>query len=241
MNPRKGKKIEVETPSSAAPAAEGAVADAPEVLEPEVLEPEVEAGTPEPADAAQAASGEIPAAAPADGQAPAEDAAEAPSAQAMAAALAEAATAKDRYVRLQAEWDNYRKRTAAERVSERERAAERIVTDLLPVIDDFERALAHVSGTEDEAVKSLADGVEAVHTKLLAVLAKEKVQPIDPAGEAFDANRHQAVGNVADETVPEETVMQVYQKGYEMAGHVIRPAMVTVSTGGPRREEPAQR
>ena len=154
----------------------------------------------------------------------------------------DAAEAKDRLVRLQADWDNYRRRTAAERLVERERAAEGLVTSLLPVIDDIERAIEHAGATEENAqLKQFVDGVSAVHAKMLAVLAKEGVEPINPAGEPFEPLAHQAVGRVEDKDAYDETVAQVYQKGYRMGDKVIRTAMVTVTYGGPKRptEDPA--
>lgn len=157
----------------------------------------------------------------------------------------EAADAKDRLVRLQADWDNYRRRTAAERVAERERAAEKLVCDLLPVIDDLERALDHAGATEsaDTQMQQFVEGVSAVHAKMLAVLAKEGVEPIDPTGQPFEPLSHQAVGRVEDTDAYDETVAQVYQKGYKMGDKVIRTAMVTVTYGGPKRpagEAPAE-
>ena len=160
------------------------------------------------------------------------------------AAKKEAADASDRLLRLQAEWENYRRRTAQERLAERERAAERLVTNLLPVLDDMERASAHATQTAegDEKVAQFVDGVMAVHAKMLDILAKENVEVIDPAGEPFDPLVHQAVGRQEDTEAYDESVAQVYQKGYRMGGKVIRPAMVTVTFGGPKRpaEEPAE-
>lgn len=157
----------------------------------------------------------------------------------------EAADAKDRLVRLQADWENYRRRTAAERIAEKERAAEKLVCDLLPVIDDLERAIEHAGATEADAqatqMQQFVEGVSAVHAKMLAVLAKEGVEPIDPAGQPFEPLSHQAVGRVEDKDAYDETVAQVYQKGYKMGDKVIRTAMVTVTYGGPKRpaEEPS--
>ena len=152
------------------------------------------------------------------------------------AAKKEAADATDRMLRLQADWENYRRRTAAERLAEKERAAEKLVTNLLPVIDDLERAIEHAGATdENEQLKQFVDGVSAVHAKMLAVLAKEGVEPIDPAGEPFEPLSHQAVGRVEDKDAYDETVAQVYQKGYRMGERVIRTAMVTVTYGGPKR------
>ena len=129
------------------------------------------------------------------------------------AAEAAAPAMRDKYLRLQAEWDNYRKRTAEEAGEMRVRAAEKLMGDLLPVMDDFERAIAHAEANGDAG---LLDGVKAISTKLSESLGKH--------------------GQVEDASVPDETVAQVYQKGYRLGKKVIRPAMVTISTGGPKRE-----
>lgn len=154
----------------------------------------------------------------------------------------EASDATDRLMRLQADWDNYRRRTAQERIDERERAAEKLVVSLLPVIDDMERAIDHASGTDDakgEQFKQFVDGVQAVHDKMVSILGKEGVEVIDPVGEAFNPLEHQAVGRAEDKDAYDETVAQVYQKGYRMGGKVIRSAMVTVTYGGPKRPAPS--
>lgn len=159
------------------------------------------------------------------------------------AAKEAAADSADRLTRLQADWDNYRRRTASERLAERDRATEKLVTSLLPVIDDMERAIGHasVAADGDENLRQFSDGVEAVHAKMVDVLAKEGVEVIDPTGEPFEPLSHQAVGRVEDKDSYEETVHDVYQRGYRMGGKVIRPAMVTVTYGGAKRpvEEPA--
>ena len=150
----------------------------------------------------------------------------------LAMAKAEAAAMRDKYLRLQAEWDNFRKRTAEQAEDTRRRATERLMGDVLPVLDDFERAVAHA---EANGEAGLLDGVKAISSKLSGVLGKHGLEAIDPAGEAFDALEHQAVGQVDDPSVFDETVAQVYQKGYRLGSKVIRPAMVTISTGGPKR------
>jgi len=150
----------------------------------------------------------------------------------LAATRAEVEEIRDRYIRLQAEWDNYRKRTAQEREQERRRAAESVMDRLLPVIDDLERAIEH-SGTSN--AESLKGGIVAVYNKLNDALAKEGLKSFAPQGEPFDALRHQAVGKQSDPGVFDETVVQVLQKGYEIGGRVLRAAMVVVSEGGPKR------
>ena len=123
-----------------------------------------------------------------------------------------------------------------ERAIERERACEGLVKDLLPAIDDLERAITHASAAEEnEVAKQLVDGVTAVHAKVVSVLEKQGAEVIDPAGDPFDPQDHQAVGRVEDAEAYDETVRDVYQKGYRLGGKVVRPAMVTVTYGGPKR------
>ena len=159
------------------------------------------------------------------------------------AAKAEAAASADRLSRLQADWENYRRRTERDRVTERERACEGLVKDLLPAIDDLERAIAHAQASAEgnDVAQQLADGVSAVHEKVVSVLEKQGVEVIDPAGQPFDPMDHQAVGRVENPDEYDETVADVYQKGYRMGGKVVRPAMVTVTYGGAKRAaEPAE-
>ena len=150
-------------------------------------------------------------------------------------AQAEAKDWQDKYLRLQAEWDTYRRRTAEQREQERLRAGEKLVEKLLPVIDDFERTIDYA---EKNGEAGLIDGVKAVHSKFVNVLETGGVQVINPAGQAFDALECQAVATVDDASVPDETVHEVYQKGYKMGTKVLRAAMVTVTTGGPKRPKP---
>lgn len=150
------------------------------------------------------------------------------------AITAEVTDLRERYARLQAEWDNYRKRTQAERASERARASESLVMDLLPLLDDLERAISHARETGEGG--TLTDGVDAIQNKFLQILEKNNVTQIEALDEPFDAMAHQAVGTEEDPSVPEETVVKVFQQGYRMGDRVIRPAMVVTSTGGPARE-----
>lgn len=150
-------------------------------------------------------------------------------------AQAEAKDWQDKYLRLHAEWDTYRRRTAEQREQERLRAGEKLVEKLLPVIDDFERTIDYA---EKNGEAGLIDGVKAMHSKFVNVLETGGVQVINPAGQAFDALECQAVATVDDASVPDETVHEVYQKGYKMGTKVLRAAMVTVTTGGPKRPKP---
>jgi len=151
------------------------------------------------------------------------------------AARDEAADLRDRVARGQAEFDNFRKRTTREREDERKRAGERLVRELLPAIDNLERAIEHTTAGGD--LMHLLSGVEAVHAQVIGILGKEGVEVIDPFGQPFDHNTQQAVSQQEDAEVPADTVVAVFQKGYQMGGRVVRPAMVVVSTGGPKREE----
>lgn len=154
-------------------------------------------------------------------------------------AAAKVAEANERAQRLQADWENYRRRTAAERLAEQTRATEKLVTALLPVLDDMERAIAHARQQQlDDAFAQFVDGVDAVRTKMLDVFAHEGVEAIDPKGEPFNPLEQQAVGRVEDSSQYDETVNDVYQKGYRMADRVLRSAMVTVTYGGPKRPAP---
>ena len=170
---------------------------------------------------------------PEEAEKPAEAEAEKAAAE-LAAAKAEAAEWKDKFMRLHAEWDTYRRRTNEQREAEKARAAEKLVTSLLPVIDDFERTIDYA---EKNGEGELLGGVRAVHSKFVGVLEKDGVEVIDPTGEAFDALEAQAVATVPDTEAFDETVHEVYQKGYRLGAKVIRPAMVTVTTGEDETEE----
>ena len=137
--------------------------------------------------------------------------------------------------RWQAEFENYKRRQERDSVEMRARAGQRIVEELLPVLDDLDRTIDHTvastaSGTE---LEHLLTGVEMVRSRILGVFANEGVTVIDPFGQAFDPHLHQALAERPDPDLPEHTVVEVYQKGYALGGRVLRPATVVVSTGGP--------
>ena len=216
---------EAEGQAAAEDAAAGEAAAQPE--EPQAAEDGAE--TPE---AGEPESGEAGEAVPAEDDGP-EAAAGEGQPDIFTAVQQELTGLRDRYARLQAEWDNYRKRTEAARSAERVRAAESLVTDLLPVLDDLERAIKHAKDSGEGG--SLTEGVEAIQGKLLQTLGKHNVVRIEAQGQPFDALQHQAVGTVEDDSVYEETVVEVYQQGYVLGERVLRPAMVVTSTGGPAR------
>ena len=137
--------------------------------------------------------------------------------------------------RWQADFENYKRRQERDAADMRIRAGQRIVEELLPVLDDLDRAIEHTvasaaSGTE---LEHLLTGVEMVRSRIAGMFANEGVTVIDPFGQPFDPHLHQAVSESPDPELPEHTVVEVYQKGYALGGRVIRPAVVVVSTGGP--------
>jgi molecular chaperone GrpE len=136
--------------------------------------------------------------------------------------------------RWQAEFENYKRRQERDSVEMRARAGQRIVEELVPVLDDLDRAIDHTvaSAASGKELEHLLTGVEMVRSRIVAVFASEGVAVIDPFGQAFDPHLHQALAERADPELPEHTVVEVYQKGYLMGGRVIRPASVVVSTGG---------
>jgi molecular chaperone GrpE len=138
--------------------------------------------------------------------------------------------------RVQAEFENFRKRMLREQTDAISRAGQRIIEELLPVVDNLERAIDHAVAA-GEVSSDLLKGVELVHSQVLDVFGKEGVTVDDPFGRGFDPTKEQAVGQKEDAEVPDGTVIDVYQKGYLMNGKVVRPAMVVVSTGGPHRTE----
>lgn len=155
--------------------------------------------------------------------------------QELEAAKEDAARHLEAAQRVQAEFENFRKRTLREMEEARQRAGQRLIEGLLPVVDNLERAIDHTVAGGD--LEHFLKGVELVHQQVSDVFGKEGVEVLDPLGGPFDPNLHQAVGQREDAEVPDGTVVEVFQKGYSLAGRVLRPAMVIVSTGGPSRKE----
>lgn len=151
------------------------------------------------------------------------------------AAKRQAEEFKDLALRKQADFENFRKRMRAEQADAVVRAGQGVIEELLPVLDNLERAIDHVG--VGGPVNDLLRGVEMVQGQLVDVLQKEGVELQDPLGQVFDPERHQAVQQREDLEVPEGTIVEVFQKGYVMHGRVIRPAQVVVATGGPARKE----
>lgn len=137
-------------------------------------------------------------------------------------------TLKDTNLRLQAEFQNYRRRTEKEKSEIYKFANERIVIELLGVIDNFERALGSIS-EENHSHKQVLDGVEMIQKSFMDVLEKEGLQKINAVGEPFDPNLHHAVMTEAKEDCKADIVIDEFQVGYKLGEKVIRPSMVKVS------------
>lgn len=138
---------------------------------------------------------------------------------------ADMAALNDRYLRLRAEYDNFRKRTEREKAAIYDDATAAAVTDILLVADNLERALA----LETYSAEDMRKGVEMVHSQMETSLTKLKVTAIGEIGEPFDPSVHSAVSHIEDENLGENVVSAVYQKGYRRNDKVIRPAMVQVA------------
>jgi molecular chaperone GrpE len=139
-------------------------------------------------------------------------------------------TANDQVLRIQAEIQNVRRRSERDVENAHKYALEKFSGDLLPVVDNLERAIGTID-LEDDAQKAVMTGLELTLKTFVEVLKKFKVEAVDPAGEPFDAEFHQAVSMVANPDLEPNTVMDVFQKGYTLNGRLVRPAMVVVSKG----------
>lgn len=138
------------------------------------------------------------------------------------------AAAKDQVLRVQAEMQNLRRRAERDVENAHKYALDKFAPALLPVVDNLERALAAID-SEDAAQKSVAEGIELTLKTFVEVLTRHKVEVVDPAGQPFDAELHQAVSAVPNPDLEPNTVMDVFQKGYTLNGRLLRPAMVVVA------------
>ncbi len=134
----------------------------------------------------------------------------------------------DRFLRLSAEFENFKKRATRDMGEFRKYANESIIKELLPVLDNLERAIDS-SGKDTEASVCIVEGVEMTHKEILKIFGKFDVKPVDALGEPFDPGYHQAVMREESDDYPENTVLKELQKGYTMHDRLIRPAMVVVS------------
>lgn len=135
----------------------------------------------------------------------------------------------NKMMRLAAEFDNYKKRSAREHENIRKYASENIIKEMLPIVDNFERAIE--SANESSDFNSFLDGIRLILNQMINLLGKEGVQQIKAVGEVFNPNIHEAVLHIASDEYPENIIVQELQKGYILNDRVIRPAMVAVSKG----------
>jgi molecular chaperone GrpE len=151
----------------------------------------------------------------------------------------EAAELKDRLLRTLAEMENLRRRTEREVADARVYGVTNFARDIVGVADGMERAMKALDDglreKADDGVKALLDGVELTERELLKVLEKHGVTKLEPKGQKFDPNMHQAMFEMPDASVPAGMVVQVVQPGYKIGERVLRPAMVGVSKGGPKQ------
>ena len=151
---------------------------------------------------------------------------------------AENSELKDRVLRTLAEMENLRRRTEREVADAKTYGVTSFARDMLSVVDNLARALEHLPEearkNADPHLQSMIEGVELTARDLEAVLGRHGVRKLDPKGQKFDPNFHQAIFEAPDETVPAGTVSQVVQSGWTIGDRVLRPAMVGVSKGGPK-------
>jgi molecular chaperone GrpE len=137
---------------------------------------------------------------------------------------AENADLHDRFLRLRAEFDNARRRFEQQRSEYVQFAAMDLVKEILPVVDDFDRALQ-----VETADSNYAQGVKLIHQRLQEILKKMGLEAMETRGQQFDPNRHQAVERVPTESAEDQTILGEFQKGYLFKGKLLRPAMVRVA------------
>ncbi|TCL72181.1 nucleotide exchange factor GrpE [Rhizobium sp. BK251] len=151
---------------------------------------------------------------------------------------------RDRYLRLAAEMDNLRRRTEREVKDAKSYAVAGFARDMLAVSDNLRRALEAIPAEERAAgeggLHTLVEGVELTERSMLSTLERHGVRKLDPVGQKFDPNFHQAMFEVPNSEVPNNTVVQVVQAGFSIGDRVLRPAMVGVAKGGPKVPEAAE-
>ncbi|MBQ3721772.1 MAG: nucleotide exchange factor GrpE [Fibrobacter sp.] len=160
---------------------------------------------------------------------PAEPAAEQPAEDPTAALKVALADANDRNLRLMAEFDNYRRRTAKEQLELIETANGKLLEKLSEVQDNFERAFASENKAQD--LEAFEKGMQMIYNQFAKILTDAGLEQIDPTGAEFDPNMHEALMQQPSETVPEGHVVTVFQKGYKLKNKILKTAKVIVSSG----------
>ncbi|MCP9453087.1 MAG: nucleotide exchange factor GrpE [Nitrospira sp.] len=146
----------------------------------------------------------------------------------------------DKYLRLAAEFDNYKRVIQREQREQVKFGNEQLLKELLPTLDNMERAIKAARENEQAGLEAVVQGVELTLKQLVATLAKFGVQAIDTTGQAFDPATHQAVSHVSSDSVPRDHIVEEFQKGYRLHDRVLRAAMVSVSSGPAASDEPHQ-
>ena len=197
----------------------------------EAMKMEAEANKADAAGAdAQADAAEQPAEAPADANAAAEQPAEQESTESAEDVLkAELAAANDRNLRLMAEFDNFRRRSAKEQLELIETANGKLLEKLSEVQDNFERAFASENKAKD--LEAFEKGMQMIYNQFAKILTDAGLEQIDPTGAEFDPNCHEALMQQPSETIPEGHVVTVFQKGYKLKNKILKTAKVIVSSG----------
>ena len=145
-------------------------------------------------------------------------------------AASELAEMKDRYMRLLAEYDNFRRRTQKEKENIYSDAVAEVVKEWLPLVDEIERAVASSENMDADSVEKVAEGIRLIGKQVGNVLGKLGVEEIEStAGTEFDPNLHEAVMHIEDDSLGEQQIAQVFQKGYSCKGRVIRHSVVQVA------------
>ncbi|SIS36793.1 nucleotide exchange factor GrpE [Salimicrobium flavidum] len=134
---------------------------------------------------------------------------------------------QERLLRLQADFENFRRRTQKEKETDRKYRSQSLTEELIPVLDNFERALQ--TEVKEEANQGFVEGIKMVYNQLWSALEKEGVEEISAKGEPFDPHVHQAMMQVEEEGYESNTVIEVLQTGYKLNDRVVRPAMVKVN------------
>ena len=148
----------------------------------------------------------------------------------------EARISQDKYLRLAAEFENYKRRSQRDQSDSIKFGNEKLIKDLLPTLDNLERAIQ--SAEEQQSTGALLEGIILTHKQFLETLSKLGLHQISSLGEEFDPAKHQAVAQVESDTVPLNNVIEEYQKGYFLHERIIRPAMVTVAKPQANHETP---
>ncbi len=150
----------------------------------------------------------------------------------------EIAALKDRLIRLQADFDNYRKRAIRDREDQARRACERILEDILPVLDHFDLGLK--AAQKHHVKHSVIEGLGSVLKQFEQVLEKAGVKAIETVGQVFDPHLHECVAHLPSEERPDHVIIQETRRGYRLGTYLLRASQVIVSTGPAKGKEPAE-